>query len=70
MLVRLTISEEFDISDDTFFTDDDPLFEDNPESYTIENRVDMMVNRFCESIDELVKYNRVIDAVQVEYLEN
>lgn len=70
MLVRLTISEEFDLNDDVFFTDEDPLFEDNAESYTLENRVDIMVNRFCESIDELVKYNRVIDAVQVEYLEN
>ena len=69
MLIRLTISEEFDLDDDTFFTDEDPLFEDNAESYTLDNRVDMMVNRFCESIDELVKYNRVIDAVQVEYLE-
>ena len=29
-----------------------------------------MINRFCESIDELVKYDRVADAIEVEYIEN
>ena len=69
MLVRLTISEEFDLNDDLLFSDDDPFFEENKDSYDNDTRVELMINRFCESIDELVKYNRVDEAIQVEYIE-
>ena len=69
MLVRLTISEEFDLNDDLLFLDDDPFFEENKDSYDNDTRVELMINRFCESIDELVKYDRVVDAVEVEYIE-
>ena len=69
MLVRLTISEEFDLNDDLFFEDDDPFFEENKESYDIDTRVDLMINRFCEDIDSLVKYNEVRNAISVEYIE-
>ena len=70
MLVRLTISEEFDLNDDLLFLDDDPFFEENKDAYDNDTRVELMINRFCESIDELVKYDRVSDAIQVEYIEN
>jgi len=70
MLVRLTISEEFDLNDDWFFQDDDPFFEENKDAYDNDTRVELMINRFCESIDELVKYDRVADAIQVEYIED
>ena len=70
MLVRLTISEEFDLNDDWFFQDDDPFFEENKDAYDNDTRVELMINRFCESIDELVKYDRVADAIEVEYIEN
>ena len=70
MLVRLTISEEFDLNDDWFFQDDDPFFEENKDAYDNDTRVELMINRFCESIDELVKYDRVSDAIQVEYIED
>jgi hypothetical protein len=69
MLVRLTISEEFDLNDDMFFSDDDPFFEENKDSYDTDTRVELMINRFAESIDDLVKYNRVTDAITVEYIE-
>ena len=69
MLVRLTISEEFDLSDDLFFSDDDPFFEENKESYDMDTRLDLMINRFCEDIDNLVRYDRVSDAITVEYIE-
>ena len=69
MLVRLTISEEFDLNDDWFFQDDDPFFEENKDAYDNDTRVELMINRFCESIDELVKYDRVSDAITVEYIE-
>ena len=70
MLVRLTISEEFDLNDDLFFSDDDPFFEENKDAYDNDTRVELMINRFCESIDDLVKYDRVSDAIQVEYIED
>jgi hypothetical protein len=70
MLVRLTISEEFDLNDDWFFQDDDPFFEENKDAYDNDTRVELMINRFCESIDELVKYDRVADAIEVEYIED
>ena len=70
MLVRLTISEEFDLNDDWFFQDDDPFFEENKDLYDNDTRVELMINRFCESIDDLVKYDRVSDAIQVEYIED
>ena len=69
MIVRLTISEEFDLNDDWFFQDDDPFFEENKDAYDNDTRVELMINRFCESIDELVKYDRVADAIEVEYIE-
>lgn len=69
MLVRLTISEEFDLNDDLLFLDDDPFFEENKDAYDNDTRVELMINRFCESIDELVKYDRVVDAITVEYIE-
>jgi hypothetical protein len=70
MLVKLSITEEWDINDDIFFSDDDPFFEENKDLYDTDTRVELMINRFVESIDDLVKYNRVIDAVQVEYIED
>ena len=69
MRVKISISEEWDLNDDIFFSDDDPFFEENKDSYDTDTRVELMINRFVESIDELVKYNRVDEAVQVEYVE-
>ena len=69
MLVRISITEEWDLNDDMFFSDDDPFFEENKESYDMDTRVDLMINRFCEDIDNLVKYNEVRNAISVEYIE-
>ena len=69
MRIKISISEEWDLNDDIFFSDDDPFFEENKDAYDTDTRVELMVNRFVESIDELVKYDRVVDAVQVEYIE-
>ena len=69
MLVRVSITEEWDLNDDMFFSDDDPFFEENKESYDMDTRVDLMINRFCEDIDNLVKYNEVRNAISVEYIE-
>jgi hypothetical protein len=69
MLVKISITEEWDLNDDMFFSDDDPFFEDNKESYDTEARVELMINRFCEDIDSLVKYDSVRDAITVEYID-
>ena len=69
MKVRIAIEQEYDLSDDMLFVDDDPFFEENRDSYTDEVRVDLLLNRFLEDIDYLVKYNEVDQAVLVEYIE-
>lgn len=68
--VRIAIQQEFDLSDDMPFVDDDPFFEENRDSYDTETRVDLLLNRFVEDIDRLVKYNEVTDAITVEYIED
>lgn len=70
MKVRIAIEQEYDIDNDLLFLDDDPLFEENRDSYTTEERVDLLLNRFLEDIDYLVKYNEVDQAVIVEYIED
>lgn len=69
MKIRIAIEQEYDINDDLLFLDDDPFFEENREQYTDEQRVELLVNRFLEDIDYLVKYNEVDQAVTVEYIE-
>ena len=70
MKIRIAIEQEYDLSDDMLFVDDDPFFEENRDSYTDEARVDLLLNRFLEDIDYLVKYNEVDQAVTVEYIED
>lgn len=70
MKIRIAIEQEFDINDDALFLDDDPFFDDNAEHYTDEQRVELLVNRFLEDIDSLVKYNEVDKAIKVEYIED
>lgn len=70
MKVRISIEQEFDLDDDMFFKDDDPFFEENKDSYTTIERVDLLLNRFIEDIDYLVKYDQVSDAIQVEYIKD
>mgnify|MGYP003331765671 CR=1 FL=1 len=69
MKVRISIEQEFDLDDDNIFIDDDPLFEDNKDSYDMDTRVELLVNRFAEDIDYMVKYDTVHDAILVEYIE-
>ena len=70
MKVRIAIEQEYDVNNDLLFLDDDPLFEENRDSYTTEERVQLLLNRFLEDIDYLVKYNEVDQAVIVEYIED
>lgn len=70
MKVKISIEQEWDLSDDSIFYNDDPFFDENAESYDIENRVDILINRFCEDIDNLVKYDEVRDGITVQYIED
>lgn len=70
MKVRISLEQTFDIDDDNIFINDDPFFDENQESYDIENRVDILINRFAEDIDHMVKYDLVSDSIQVEYIED
>jgi len=70
MKIRIAIEREYDLSDDSIFYDDDPFFEDNIEQYTIEQRSELLINRFLEDIDTLVIHNEVADVVSVTYEEN
>ncbi len=70
MKVRIAIEQEYDIDNDLLFINDDPFFEENRDSYTTIERVDLLLNRFLEDIDYLVKYNEVDQAVIVEYIED
>jgi hypothetical protein len=70
MKVRISLEQTFDIDDDNIFLVDDPFMEDNLDSYDLENRVDILINRFAEDIDHMVKYDLVSDSIQVEYIED
>ena len=64
MKIRIAIEQEYDLSDDNIFTDDDPLYEEN--EYTTEDKIDLLLSRFVEDIDYLVKYDAVRSAADVE----
>ena len=69
MRIKISISEEFDLNDDWFFQDDDPFFEENKDSYDTDTRVELMINRFVEYLDSLVRYDEVRKDIEVEYIE-
>ena len=69
MKVKISITQEFDLSDDQLFITDDSQFEENKEQYDTDTRVELLVNRFVEDIDRLVKYDEVSEAISVEYIE-
>lgn len=70
MKVRIAIEQEFDLNDDSIFINDDPFFDENKDQYDTDQRVDLLVNRFIEDIDYLVKYNETENAISVEYIED
>lgn len=70
MKIRIAIEQEYDLSDDSVFMSDDPFFEENIEHYTLEQRSELLINRFLEDIDTLVINNEVADVVSVTYEEN
>ena len=67
MKIRIAIEQEYDLDNDNIFTDDDPFYEDN--EYSNEDKIDLLLSRFVEDIDYLVKYDEVSQAVTWDNIE-
>jgi hypothetical protein len=68
MKVKISIEQTVDIDD---AMSNDIGFElYGPPDMSNEDKVDYLINRFCEDIDTLVKYDEVRDQIQVEYIED
>ena len=68
MKVKISIEQTIDIDD---AMSNDIGFElYGPPDMSNEDKVDYLINRFCEDIDTLVKYDEVRDQIQVEYIED
>jgi hypothetical protein len=68
MKVRIAIEQIIDIED---AMSNDIGFElYGPPDMSNEDKVDYLVTRFIEDIDNLVKYNEVSNQVLVEYIED
>ena len=68
MKVRISIEQTVDIDD---AMSNDIGFElYGPPDMSNEDKVDYLVNRFCEDIDNLVKYDEVRAQILVEYIED
>jgi hypothetical protein len=68
MKVKIAIEQIVDIDD---AMSNDIGFElYGPPDMSTEDKVDYLINRFCEDIDTLVKYDEVRDQIQVEYIED
>jgi hypothetical protein len=68
MKVRISIEQTVDIDD---AMSNDIGFElYGPPDMSNDDKVDYLINRFCEDIDNLVKYDEVRAQIQVEYIED
>jgi len=68
MKVRISLEQTIDIDD---AMSNDVGFElYGPENMSDEDKVVYLINRFAEDIDTLVKYDEVLDNIQVEYIED
>jgi hypothetical protein len=68
MKVKIAIEQIVDI--DEAMSNDIGFELYGPPDMSTEDKVDYLINRFCEDIDTLVKYDEVRDQIQVEYIED
>jgi hypothetical protein len=68
MKVKISIEQTVDI--DEAMSNDIGFELYGPPDMSTEDKVDYLINRFCEDIDTLVKYDEVRDQIQVEYIED
>ena len=67
MKVRIAIEQLIDI--DEVLSNDTEFELYAPPDMSMDDKVDYLVNRFCEDIDSLVRYDEVRSQVLVEYIE-
>ena len=68
MKIRIAIEQLIDV--DEILSNDISFENENLEEISMDDKVDYLVNRFCEDIDSLVKYDEVRDQIIVEYIED
>ena len=68
MKVRISIEQTIDIED--AMSNDIEFEMYGPTNMSDDDKVDYLVTRFCEDIDNLVKYDMVRDQILVEYIED
>ena len=68
MKVRIAIEQVVDV--DEILSNDIEFEMFAPEDLSYDDKVDYLVNRFCEDIDSLVRYDNVRDQILVEYIED
>lgn len=68
MKVRIAIEQVVDV--DEILSNDIEFEMFAPEDLSYDDKVDYLVNRFCEDIDSLVRYDNVRDQILVEYVED
>ena len=68
MKVRIAIEQVVDI--DEILSNDIEFEMFAPQDLSYDDKVDYLVNRFCEDIDSLVRYDNVRDQILVEYIED
>lgn len=68
MKVRIAIEQVVDV--DEILSNDIEFEMFAPQDLSYDDKVDYLVNRFCEDIDSLVRYDNVRDQILVEYIED
>ena len=68
MKVRISIEQTVDI--DMAMSNDIGFELYGPENMSDEDKVAYLIERFAEDIDTLVRYDQVMDNIQVEYIED
>lgn len=68
MKVRIAIEQVVDV--DEILSNDIGFEMFAPEDLSYDDKVDYLINRFCEDIDSLVKYDEVRSQILVEYIED
>lgn len=68
MKVRIAIEQVVDV--DEILSNDIEFEMFAPEDLSYDDKVDYLINRFCEDIDSLVRYDNVRDQILVEYIED
>ena len=68
MKVRIAIEQLIDVDEVLSHDTEFELYA--PPDMSMDDKVDYLINRFCEDIDTLVKYDEVRSQVILEYIED